>query len=111
MNRREVLKGLAGVAALSTVASYAALTEKRWGPMNVHRHTDLKRQGIHIHVFHEGRDITTDCCFADDTGDGMAEVFVKDGNGRIRFTGTGTPRAGVAKKIVHGVTFRQGSPL
>jgi hypothetical protein len=101
MNRRGLFKALAGVVAAYCIGKRAA-SEPKWGAVDVQRWVDIKRTlGIELHVWHAGRDITKDCMFADDTGDGMAEVLLRDCKGRAYL---GADRK-VAKEILRGVRF------
>lgn len=68
----------------------------------------LKNRGVHLHVFYRGQDVTNDCCFADDTGEGMAELFLRNADGKHYLNQS---RTGAAKEIVYGVTLREGAPF
>lgn len=107
MNRRGLFKALAG-GMVAIGAGWTSLRSVRYGAMTIERHLRFCGQGVHLHVFHQGRDVTTRCVFADDTGEGMAELFVLDVNGR-RFFNQRSHEA--AKEIVYGVTFRHGAPF
>lgn len=109
MNRRELLKSCGAFAAcVATGALTTTGTTKRYGPMTVERHCALVHKGVHIHVFYQGRDVTSRCRFADDTGYGVAELFKKNATGKTYFDrSTGD----AAKEIVYGVTMAEGAPL
>ena len=106
MNRRELVTNLG--LAMAFGWAYKPEAPKRWGAMTVERHTALSARGIHLHVFHNGQDITKGCHFADDTGDGVAELFLRDDNGRLYVD---SETGSVAKKTVYGVTMLEGEPL
>lgn len=101
MNRRHVLKSLAAV--LPTLA--ITLRTPRYGPVTIARHNAFIAQGVYLHVYHRGEDVTSRCCFADDTGDGTATLFLFDAKGRFYRRPGETV---VAKEIVHGVTIKPG---
>jgi len=55
-----------------------------WGRIDVHKHTELKRNGHDLHVFVNGIDFTTRCRFFDDTpGQQRAELYLHDADGHI----------------------------
>lgn len=99
MNRRQVLKTL--VAVLPTSA--LAIPDQRYGPVMIKRHNAFIARGIYLHVYHHGEDVTSRCCFADDTGDGIAELFLLNAEGKWHLRDRK-----VAKEIVHGVTIKAG---
>lgn len=68
----------------------------------------LSGQGVHIHVFHKGVDVTARCIFADDTDGGMAVLFLSDAKGR-KYIGRRMNMA--AKETVYGVTLVEGAPF
>lgn len=71
MKRRQVLGILLGapVAAAMPVMPAIANNACVWGPMTVDRHLKLCRDGVHLHVYRDGRDVTDLCVFFDDTPD------------------------------------------
>jgi len=81
--------------------------QKRWGPVDVHRHHALQHRGIHLHVYHEGQDVTRRCFFADDT-DGRAGLYLLNADGR-RYIDRTQGRA--AQEWVTGIELRLGAPL
>lgn len=102
MTRREVL-GLAAAAFVMAPSS-----GPRWGAVTLERHRVLAYQGVHIHVFYDGVDVTKRCQFADDTGAGVAHLLTLGPKGKPyldRSTGA------VARDIVYGITMRAGDPL
>lgn len=107
LNRRSLFKLLSAGAALLG-AGVTVAPARRYGPMTFERHRRLCRQGVHLHVMHRGRDVSRRCTFADDTGDGMAELFIHNEAGK-RYMDRYTNR--VAKEIVYGVTFVEGEPF
>lgn len=106
MNRRELFKNIGLAMVFGWASKPAAL--KRCGAMTVERHRRLGHLGIHLHVFHDGRDVTTRCSFADDTGEGVATLFKHNAQDRCYFD---PETREVAKKTVDGVTFREGAPF
>lgn len=107
------------------IADYSGtMIPVRYGAMTIERHAALKSRGLHLRVIHQGRDVTDRCRFADDTGEGMAELFLHNAEGRpyleppvkpgeckiYRWDGARavciTPERRVATEIVSGVTFR-----
>ena len=103
MNRRGFLGGL-----VALVAGAAAMAPtRRYGPMTIARHRALQHQGVHLHVFHYGRDVTLNCSYADDTGEGMAHVFLRNADGRFYLDSDGS----AARDTVHGVMFQEGAPF
>jgi hypothetical protein len=76
--------------------------------MSFERHRVWCSQGVHLHVFHNSEDVTGRCRFADDTGDGMAELFLHDISGKPYYDANARD---LATEIVHGVTFREGAPF
>lgn len=77
---------------------------RRWGAVTVDRYAALRNDGIVLRVIHQGRDITSGCCFADDTGDGMAVRHLRDAEGHY-YLRPGLHGPEVAKEIVYGVTL------
>lgn len=89
----------------------------KYGSMTVKRHTELKESGVHLRVFYRGRDVTDRCAFADDTGEGMAELYLLDADGSVYSEpipkgeyGVGRDERQPAKQIVYGVEFRVQEP-
>jgi hypothetical protein len=106
MTRREMFKAITGVAAAVGCGGLVSSWQK-YGPITVQRWMSFKRRGVYLHVFHQGKDVTTNCCYADDTGEGVAELYLRDGNGHAYRAVDG----GIAKQVVHGVTIREGDAL
>lgn len=106
MNRREMLARVVGLAAVAAVPVTSSPTE-RFGPVTPHRHLMLCRQGIHLHVFHKGEDVTRRCAFADDTeDDGFAVLFKQDADGHTISDGRGP-----ATEYISGIELRRGAPF
>lgn len=93
LSRRTVLGGLAALVGVGLTADAAA--PRRYGPVTLDRWRVLKHQGVYLHVIHQGVDITHQCFFADDTGEGVALL-------RLRHGRPWEPTS----KTVHGVTFQ-----
>jgi len=106
MNRRQVLTSLIGV--LGGAGLGALNSTRRYGPVTVERHARLREEGVHLHVFYQGREVTRRCRFADDTGEGMAELFLHDASGKAYWD---PHTREIAKEFVCGVTFREGAPF
>lgn len=107
MTRREAFKSLAAVAGVS-IMGLPAEDYRRYGAVSVDRHTAFCAEGVHLHLIYQGKDVSTRCTFADDTGDGWAELFVHDSQGRVCVR----PEDGeIAKEIVRGVRFVEGAPF
>lgn len=82
---------------------------KRWGPVDVHQHHRLVGEGIHLHVWHRGEDITHRCFFADDSdGVGRAGLYKLNADGR-RYLDRAHGRA--AREWVTGIELRDGPPF
>jgi hypothetical protein len=82
---------------------------KTFGPITVARHIELQAAGVHLHVFHNGVDVTRRCEFADDTpGRNTATLFKLDAQGR-KYLDPATQR--VAREVIHGIEIREGEPL
>jgi hypothetical protein len=121
VNRRELIKACAGVGVgiAAGFTGSALVPVRRWGAVTVERHRALCAQGIHLHVFLDGWDVTRDCKFADDTGDGMAELFLTNAEGKRyivhgEFEHRAVPthlQPRVATMVVHGVTISEGEPF
>lgn len=73
-----------------------------WGPMTIERHTDLKRQGVHLRVFVRGEDVTDRCRFANDTpGHEVAELYRRIGAGfQFHLDEDGEPVVEVAREQI-----------
>jgi hypothetical protein len=107
MNRRDALKSLTALAGATVFTALPTASAPRYGAVTVGRHRVLCSQGVFLHVFHKGRDVTDRCSFADDTGEGIADLFIHNAAGRVHWD-KGTH--GAAREIVHGVTLREGAP-
>lgn len=90
--------------------AYGYVTPGRWKV--------LATQGEYLHVYYKGEDVTTRCAFVDDTGEGMAELYLLNADGKkyVRPIFSGEYGAAlsemeVAKEIVYGVEIRAGAPL
>lgn len=91
---------------------------RRFGAVDVPRHRVLAAEGVHLHVFYRGIDVTTRCAFADDTGEGMAELYLLNADGKKYLVpvvgaayGEYPGEREVAKEIVYGVTIVEGEPF
>jgi hypothetical protein len=107
MNRRELFKTIAGVAAAvgaTGLTGGAAVPTRRYGAVTIERWNQLAAQGVYLHVFHEGCDITTRCSFADDTNEGVADLVIWNADGK-KYGSYGR------KEVVYGVTIREGAAL
>lgn len=82
------------------IAALGADTRERYGPMTVERHFRLRARGLDLLVLHHGQDVTHRCRFADDTGDGRAELF-KHRDGRPYWEDVATGQ--IAREHVTGV--------
>jgi hypothetical protein len=109
-------RGLLGTLAALVASATAALTRQdapgttiaapRWGPVDLDRHRVLAAGGAFLHVLYRGQDVTSRCYFADDTGDGVAKLFLhRDGR---PYLDPATRNA--AKETVYGVTLVAGAP-
>ena len=49
---------------------------RKWGPLTPEKHARLTALGVYLHVYHDGVDITRRTFYADDTGDGYADVYL-----------------------------------
>jgi hypothetical protein len=111
VTRRGLFGSLA--AALLTLSARLrgageAIAAPRYGPVDVDRHCVLKARGTFLHVYHRGQDVTRRCYFADDTGDGVAKLFLHNEHGRPYLDPvTREP----AKETVYGVTLVAGEPF
>ena len=106
MNRRKFLSSVVGVGAVAATGAGVAVadTSRKWGYVDVRKHTLLKsRNGIDLHVFHNGEDVTRRCFEFDDEFD-YARLYKHDvKGGRVyRDRATGKP----AQETVHGFTIR-----
>jgi len=54
--------------------------------------------GEYLHVWLDGMDVTSECCYADDEH-GLVEVFLRDANGKFHLDEI---THDVAKLVVHG---------
>jgi hypothetical protein len=72
--RRHVLRVFVAACGGSRLVS----PRQRYGALTVERHQYLCAQGVYLHVFHAGRDVTIGCLFADDRGEGMAVRYTRD---------------------------------
>lgn len=104
IDRRSMLKLIAAAGAAGGIGAAAIAEPKRYGAVTVERHTRLSNLGVHLRVFHQGCDITRDCTFADDTGDGMAVRLLRNSEGKFYLC---ADRKRVAKETVYGVTMRE----
>lgn len=101
LNRRAFLCAVPVVAATAVIQPVKS--SRKWGAVDVERHFILRTRGIDLHVFHDGKDITKDCRFADDELD-YAEVFLRDERGRA-YLDKATGCAAMA--TVRGIEIRQ----
>ena len=100
--RRKFLTGLLGSAAAVGVAATAA-PPKKWGYLSVERHRKLKAQGIDLHVFSGGQDVTKHCFEADDIA-GYARLYKHNQEGH-KYVDPHTHTA--AAETVYGIEIRQ----
>lgn len=111
MNKRHFLKAFAAalVAAPAALKASAADTQRVvWGPMDVMRHREYTKQGIHLHVYHKGQDVSSRCRFFDDTpGRERAELYLRDANGRFYLC---PDKSQAALEIVTDFEVRRGGP-
>lgn len=112
VQRRTFLQGLAVAAGFGSVATAQAAATQRplvWGPMDVDRHRALCEQGIHLHVYVDGKDVSGHCRFFDDTpGQQRAEFFKADANGRHYLN---DDKDGPAMETLHVFEVREGAPF
>lgn len=106
MKRRHFFATLAGAIGVTAWSSQMrhGLTGY-WGAVDVQRHWDLVSRGIHLHVFHQGQEVTTRCYFFDDRLD-YCECFKVDPQGRKYRKGNGA-----ARETLHGIEIREGPPF
>lgn len=79
-----------------------------WGGVTLERHRELQAAGIHLHVWHDGVDVTGRCVFADDTGEGQAKLLALNEGGHFYVDRqTGEP----AVVTVRGIAIVEGEPL
>jgi len=115
ITRRGLLKAIpAGLALIGLRTAVAS--PRRYGAITVAKHYHLCQRGVHLHVFHEGNDVTKRCMYADDAGDGMAELQLLNDKGRpyTRLIpageyGTYTGERELATEIVRGITIKTGA--
>ena len=75
------------------------------GPLTLERHRDLRNEGIDLHVFYQGEDVTSRCKFADDTsGNNTATLFKVNAQGRKYLDANGIE---VAKEYVTPIEIRE----
>ena len=105
MTRRVFLGMFPGACLARYVQTRDAST--RYGALTVARHRRwLCQQGVALHVYHRGIDVTARCIFADDTNKGMAELLLHAADGRPYCLADK-----LATEIVHGVRFEKGAPF
>jgi len=103
MNRRDALKSLTALAGATAFTATTAAPVRRYGAVTIARHRVLCSQGVYLHVFYQGRDVTDRCRFADDTGEGMADLLLHTKAGKQSFWDH-------RNEIVYGVTIQEGAP-
>lgn len=112
MTRRDLAKSFTGLLAAIGFARFAppaaAAETVRYGAVDVRRHLLFSHKGIHLHVWHQGVDVTRRCYFADDTNDGVAYLFKHDASGRP-YVDPETRHAAI--ETVYGITLTAGAPL
>ena len=79
----------------------------KWGRITLDRYRELQQQGIHLHVWHDGVDVTNRCIESSDEGDGWAELFAVTTGGRFYVNRHGN----AARVIVEGIAIVEGEPL
>lgn len=80
---------------------------RKWGAVTVERHTRLAKEGIHLHVWHDGVDVTGRCRWATDQGEGRAELLALDHRGKPYVDAAGE----VAIVRVEGIAIVEAAPL
>jgi hypothetical protein len=101
MNRRELFKAVAGLAACGFAVT--SQSPERWGAVDIARHQGIKRtRGLDLRVFHRGEDITGRCFFFDDKAD-YASAYKHNNEGRA-YIDRATNRA--ARETVRGIEIR-----
>ena len=93
-------------ATLAAAVFVSPTRPRRFGAISVARHAQLRAQGIDLHVWVAGVDVTRRCRFADDTGDGWAELLKHNADGRPYLGADGE----IAREIVRGICVREGPP-
>jgi hypothetical protein len=116
VTRRELARRIGGALAwIAMGRSVHAWAPRRYGAVTIERHRLLMARGIYLHVYHRGVDVTNRCRFADDTGEGIAELFLHDAKGRPYLDPLAPPvpwrERRPAKEIVYGVTLQEGAPF
>lgn len=100
-------RGLFGCFAGGVVAGLASTPQPQragmYGPVDIARYYRLRQQGITLRVIHQGRDVTNNCIFADDSGLGRALVYKRTYDGH-RYIDVNTGDA--AKEWLTGISFR-----
>lgn len=79
----------------------------KYGPISIGWHRALDQQGIHLHVFYQGQDVTQRCTFADDTGAGVAHLLKVNADGKKYIDVDGE----IAAECVTGIEIRVGEPF
>lgn len=81
------------------------------GPLTIERHRALCAEGVHLHVFVDGIDVTARCKFADDTPRAQSALLYKlDADGKKYFD---YHKREIATEWVFGnrVEIREGEPF
>jgi hypothetical protein len=86
-----------------------SLTRHIWGAVTIDRWQELHRQGVNLHVFYRGEDVTLRCQFADDTpGQQRAELFRLDPDGKKFVL---LDRAPAMELVTTDIEIREGAPF
>ncbi len=80
MERRGFLQRLVGGAVAGAVVSpVVGAAAGRYGAVTIDRHRHLSQNGVHLHVYCQGEDVTRECLFVDDTpGHRVARLLKRD---------------------------------
>lgn len=79
---------------------------RTYGLMTVVRYWQFRASGVHLHIFVNGVDVTTDCAAADDR-QGWAVLYQRDRRGAIRADRDGP----ITTLAVGSVTLEEGAPI
>jgi hypothetical protein len=79
----------------------------KWGAVNLRRHAALAQDGIHLHVWHDGVDVTGRCRWATDEGEGAAELLALNERGKPHLN----PAGEIAIVRVTGIALVEGEPF
>jgi hypothetical protein len=80
-------------------------------PLTADLHRDLSQEGVYLHVFVRGADVTDRCYFADDRpGHKIARLFKLDADGHF-YVDQATGLAARETLVDDSVEIREGDPL